>query len=109
MLGSLVTKCGLVKDDKIKVRIEGGCKGFNFQKRDELGELDHAYLQTRDTTLSLTSSNATLRNPMGDGSMTYVALTTDELDNGHYDFTVDFDGPIHNVTVMNKYGDVYAV
>jgi len=109
MLGRIVQECGLKKAARIKVRIEGGCKSFNFEERDRLGLLNDAFLQSRSETLSLQASNATLRDPMGDGSLTYVALTTDELEDGHYDFTVSFDGPIHNVTVLDKYGESYAV
>jgi hypothetical protein len=106
MLSRLVSQCGLAKDDQVKVRIEGGCKGFNFSKKKRE---DHLQEFQRREEIVMSGSNATLRDPMGDGSLTYVALTMEELDDGHYDMTVSFDGAVHNVTVMDKYGEVYAV
>jgi hypothetical protein len=109
MLGSLRNRCDLQKGDKVKVKIDGGCKGFKFEKREAEGTLDHAFLHRRaDATVSLTGSNATLRNPMGDGSLLYISLETDELADGHYDFSVAYAGTIQNVTVMNAYGEEYA-
>jgi hypothetical protein len=35
----------------------------------------------------------------------YIAVEIDELADGHYDFTIKFDGQIDNATIMNKYGD----
>lgn len=88
------------------VKIKGGCKSYSFPptKRDD----KHIPVLNPRTTIQLDSYNTTLRNPQGDGSLLYVAVEIDELVNGHYDFTVKFDGQIDNATIMNKYGDEYA-
>jgi hypothetical protein len=92
-------------NDKILVKIKGGCKSYNFpMRRDD----SHIPVLRSRTNIQLDSSNATLRNPQGDGSLLYVAVEIDELADGRYDFTVKFDGQISNVTIMNKYGEEYA-
>ena len=105
MLSNFLQRCGVKANDKILVKIKGGCKSYNFPtKRDD----SHIPILRSRANIELDSSNATLRNPQGDGSLLYVAVEIDELADGHYDFTVKFDGQIDNATIMNKYGEEYA-
>jgi hypothetical protein len=105
MLSKFLNKCDVKANDKILIKIKGGCKSYNFpKKRDD----SHIPVLRSRTNIRLDSSNATLRNPQGDGSLLYIAVEIDELADGHYDFTVNFDGQIDNATIMNKYGEEYA-
>ncbi|KAJ7334023.1 hypothetical protein DFH08DRAFT_879944 [Mycena albidolilacea] len=134
MMSNVVLRCDLKAKDKVLVRIVGGCSKYNFPRNFEeeystfgdlfkpvpispvptptLPVLKNTGMHTprRRATIQLDASNATLRNPNGDSSLTYVAVEIDELADGHYDFEVSFAGgaAIDNVTVLNKYGDQYA-
>jgi hypothetical protein len=77
------------------IHIEGGCPGFPLQK-------------SRRDTIHLSSTNATLRNPQGDGSLTYVFVDLGELEDGHYDLDISVDGTVDNLTVIDSYGEIYA-
>ncbi|KAJ6589942.1 hypothetical protein DFH09DRAFT_1074433 [Mycena vulgaris] len=135
MLSNFLEKCGVQAKDKVLVKIKGGCSKYNFPRNfkpaysifDDVfrplpvsptpthpavnnNEMNAAHILQRRATVQLDASNATLRNPNGDSSLTYVAVEIDELADGHYSFQVSFAGgtTIDNVTVMNKYGDEYA-
>ncbi|KAF7374021.1 hypothetical protein MSAN_00282600 [Mycena sanguinolenta] len=135
MLANFLNKCGVQPKDKVLVKINGGCSKYNFPRNfkpvysifDDVfsplpvsstpthpalnnKEMITAHILQRRATIQLDASNATLRNPNGDSSLTYVAVEIDELADGHYSFEVSFAGgtTIDNVTVMNKYGDEYA-
>ncbi|KAM3067037.1 hypothetical protein ACMFMG_011817 [Clarireedia jacksonii] len=95
LLGQLVRNCELQRGDKVLVQIEGGCPGFPLKR--SLREIVH-----------VTSTNATLHNPAGDGSFTYIALDLGELDSGHYDLDVSLDGHVDNITILDVNGDSYA-
>jgi hypothetical protein len=105
MLAKFISKCGIKANDKILVKIKGGCRSYNFPKKRD--GTNTPVLKAR-ANIELESSNSTLRNPYGDGSLQYVAVSVDELADGHYDFTVNFDGQIDNATILNKYGEIYA-
>jgi hypothetical protein len=58
--------------------------------------------------IDLTGANNTLRDPYGDGSLTYVGLGLGELPFGKYDIAISADGPIDSAVVVNNAGDEYA-
>jgi hypothetical protein len=49
-----------------------------------------------------------LRNPNGDGSLTYVAVDLGELGGGQYNLQVSLIGQVDNLTVLDSDGDDYA-
>ena len=102
-MSNLIRQCDLKKDDKVLVKIEGGCKGIT--KRDGLVEDEN--LLKRDT-LQLSNYNTTLRDPNGDGTLTYIWTDLGELANGHYDLKIDVQGQIDNLTIIDSEGEVYA-
>lgn len=112
MLGGITRNCKPSKSDKLLIRVEGGCPD-HFIKRDDDEAVDAhiSHLMPRQegtNKLTISSANATLRDPMGDGSLTYVAVDLGELQDGHYDLNVALDGPVTNVTVLEADGETYA-
>ncbi|KAF7288984.1 hypothetical protein MIND_01415100 [Mycena indigotica] len=128
MLSKFLRKCGVNAKDKVLVKIKGGCNKYNFPRElpvnapaPRADSFDPAITETpaaaspslerrKSTTVKLDASNATLRNPYGDSSLTYVAVEIDELADGDYTFEVSLSGgsSIDNVTILNKYGETYA-
>jgi hypothetical protein len=132
MLSNVIRRCGLKAKDKILVKIIGGCSKYEFTRNFEeeyfiaddlftpvpnflvpthpVWNNTGVHTPRRRATVQLDASNATLRNPNGDSTLTYVAVGIDELADGHYDFAVSFAGAatIDNVTILNKYGEEYA-
>jgi hypothetical protein len=116
ILSDLVKACNLKRGDKVLFRVEGGCPNVPVIKRDTgatIGMADQPaarVLQARQetTTISLSDNNATLRNPNGDDSLTYVAIDLGVLQDGHYDLEINLDGSVTNVTVLDADGDDYA-
>jgi hypothetical protein len=89
--------------DKMLVHVVGGCGQF-VPKRD----LYHMHTYQRRTAIQISGSNATLSDPNGDGSVTYITSSLGELQDGHYDIQTDFDGQVDNVTILDNDGVVYA-
>jgi hypothetical protein len=99
--------------------VEGGCPG-NIVKRDETQEAPpadltdtaavaaRALLPRAGTAIQLSGNNATLRDPRGDGSLTYVAIDLGTLQDGHYDLKVNLNGAVSNITVLDSDGETYA-
>ena len=96
------------------VRIEGGCSGARATPptpRSEdvvLNPKSESTIFKRDSSWQLFSSNATIRDPYGDGSLRYIAIHLGELDDGHYDIRLNIAGQIQNISVVNVDGDVLA-
>jgi hypothetical protein len=103
IISGIVRNCDIKAGDKMLVHIEGGCSQFVYKR----SQLPDRMLQRRQT-IQVSSSNATLRNPNGDGSLTYVAVDLGELANGHYDVQITLDGQVTNVTVLDSDGEEYA-
>jgi len=100
MLSRIQAVCGLKRGEQLKVRIKGGCKSYNVRR--QAG-------QSRDATqIDLTGANSTLRDPYGDGSLTYVGLSLGELPFGKYDIAFATDSQIDSAVVVNSAGDEYA-
>ncbi|KAL2867735.1 uncharacterized protein BJX67DRAFT_352169 [Aspergillus lucknowensis] len=111
ILQKITKYCKPNEGDKMLIRVEGGCGGARAKREDEPEYFPFPALMPRQedsTSLTISSSNATLRDPMGDGSLTYVAVDLGELDDGHYDLEVNLDGPVTNVTVLEADGETYA-
>ncbi|KAH7471359.1 hypothetical protein FOMA001_g13749 [Fusarium oxysporum f. sp. matthiolae] len=119
ILSALVRECKLKPGDKVLYRVEGGCPG-NIVKRDETQEAPpadltdtaavaaRALLPRAGTAIQLSGNNATLRDPRGDGSLTYVAIDLGTLQDGHYDLKVNLNGAVSNITVLDSDGETYA-
>ncbi|KAK9443847.1 uncharacterized protein VB005_02372 [Metarhizium brunneum] len=116
ILSKLVQYCPIKKGDKTLFRVEGGC-GSASVKRDFNPKLGHqpttpplGVLQRRqeDSTFHFFSANATLRDPYGDGSLTYVAINLGALDDGRYHLEITLDGQVDNLTVLDIDGTNYA-
>jgi hypothetical protein len=105
ILGRFVQVCDLKKGEKFLVRLEGGCSQFSFPPKERR---DGNAFWPRTTTILVSQTNNTLRNPNGDGSLTYVAVDLGQLQNGHYDIVATFNGTIAQASVLNQYGDSYA-
>ncbi|KAI9369635.1 hypothetical protein BJX61DRAFT_518755 [Aspergillus egyptiacus] len=110
ILRAITRVCKPSKGDKLLIRVEGGCPDYFIKRDDEVAELPPVLMprQEETNTLTISSANATLRDPLGDGSLTYVAVDLGELPDGHYDLDVALDGPVTNVTVLEADGDTYA-
>lgn len=103
-MSGIVRECNITKGDKVLVRVEGGCKGV--LKRRDLEHPEHFYIYERDPK-QLSGANSTLRDPNGDGSLTYIWTDLGELKDGHYGLQVKLQGEVDNLTVLDAYGDVY--
>lgn len=99
MLSRILAVCGLQKGQQLKVRIKGGCKNNNV-RRQQSG--------SSNTQLDLSGKNDTLRDPYGDGSVTYVAVGLGELSLGRYEVAFSTDTDIDSAVVLNSAGDEYA-
>jgi hypothetical protein len=110
MMSRLISACGILgkKNQKIKVRIVGGCKNIPIPPSNGLVPRSIAERQETSFVVDLSSSNSTLRDPDEDGSLKYVAANFDQLADGTYSVGVTFDGIIERVAIVNKYGDEYA-
>lgn len=111
MWAQVIKRCGLEENDKVLIKIDGGCSQYTNLPPPNVGKrsIDTSSFSRRTNgVVDLASSNDTLRDPYGDGSLLYVATQIDYLANGHYDFQVNFDGAIESVEILNLYGDVYA-
>jgi ATP phosphoribosyltransferase regulatory subunit HisZ len=107
MLSRLLSVCGSKAGDKVKVRIKGGCSHITGREKSfDLGKIETR--STDSSTISFDASNDTLRDPYGDGSLQYIALPLGNLQNGHYDLKVTFDGAIDSLAVITASGTEYA-
>jgi hypothetical protein len=117
LLKDLVNNCNLKKGQKVLFRVEGGCPSLS-SKRDDHNPNKHLMKSAKESrilhpredssTIHISSSNATLRNPNGDKSLTYVAVDLGALDDGHYNLEVNLNGNVDNVTVLDSDGNTYA-
>ncbi|KAL2803133.1 hypothetical protein BJX63DRAFT_437240 [Aspergillus granulosus] len=94
ILGAITRNCKPNKGDKLLIRVEGGCPDYFIKRDDEAADILH--------------TNATLRDPMGDGLLTYVAVDLGELQDGHYNLDVALDGRVTNLTVLEGDGETYV-
>jgi hypothetical protein len=107
MMSRLISACNLSgkSNQKIKVRIVGGCKNVGAP---ESYQFPPRLRSRAETTVDLSDSNSTLRDPDGDGNLKYVAADFDNLADGDYNVKITFDGVIERAAIINKYGDEYS-
>ena len=103
MLSRILDVCGLKSGEQVRIRIKGGCK--NLVRRQEPSSAEES---SAPTTMDLSEANSTLRDPYGDGSLTYIALPLGELADGRYDVNVKFAGNVEKIAVVNDAGDEYS-
>jgi hypothetical protein len=109
ILADLVQYCNLRRGDKVLYRVEGGCPSTIVKREeDHVEESPALYPRADSTTITLSGANATLRDPNGDGSLTYVAIDLGTLQDGNYNIGVNLDGTVDNVTVLDSDGNKYA-
>lgn len=99
MLGGVVTNCKMSPGDKLLIKIEGGCGQFAPPGKT---------LLNKRQTISISDSNTTLRDPLADGSLTYVAVNLGDLGPGVYNLQVSLGGQVDNLTVLDSDGESYA-
>lgn len=97
------------------LKVEGGCAGRTLNTSPPPAarylEVPDTFASTRQvdstSTFDLKGANGTLRNPHGDGSLQYVAISFDDLVDGIYDIQVSFDNgqKISNISVVDEDGD----
>lgn len=109
LMSRIVHHCGMKKNNRVLVRLEGGCSRFAKRAEPDGAESGGTGTLQRRETIQISTANATLRDPYGDGSLTYVAVDLGELEDGHYDLRLDVGGRVDNVTVLDSGGDAYAV
>ena len=105
LLGSVVTNCDMQAGDKLLIKIEGGCSQF-APPLSKIKRTDAGLRKRQD--ISISNSNTTLRNPHGDGSLTYVAVDLGDLGPGTYNLQVSLSGQVDNLTVLDSDGETYA-
>ncbi|EED16024.1 hypothetical protein TSTA_011330 [Talaromyces stipitatus ATCC 10500] len=90
--------CNLKKGDEVLIRLVGRRSQYNFPARRE----------TRDD-ITISDANATLIDPIGDKSLTYIGIPLGELDGGHYEIEAKLSDSVVQAEVLKQYGDSYAV
>ena len=110
MISRLIASCGLQRGDKFAIRIEGGCK-------DVPAPVDWILEPPTKRTIELTEretvtepsnigdADSTLNDPLGDGSLTFVALGLDELKQGRYEMSVSFNGSVEELSIVDYTGE----
>jgi hypothetical protein len=122
----LVRNCDLRKGQKVLYRVAGGCPSSQVKREEDDNvkqspvtpvkrkEDDHVeeslalHQRADSSTITLSGTNTTLRNPNGDGSLTYIAVDLGALQDGHYNLGVSLGGSVDNVTVLDSDGNTYA-
>lgn len=91
-------------------RVAGGCPSIQVKREEDDNVKQSPPLRPRadSSTITLSGTNATLRNPNGDGSLTYIAVDLGALQDGHYNLGVSLGGSVDNVTVLDSDGNTYA-
>lgn len=90
-------------------QVEGGCPSTIVKRQEDPVNISPAlYSRADSTTITLSGANATLRNPNGDGSLTYVTIDLGTLEDGKYDIRVNIDKAVDNITVLDSDGNKYA-
>ncbi|KIN03422.1 hypothetical protein OIDMADRAFT_51385 [Oidiodendron maius Zn] len=110
LLSNLVNICKLQKGQKVLYRVAGGCPSIQVKREEDDNVKQSPPLRPRadSSTITLSGTNATLRNPNGDGSLTYIAVDLGALQDGHYNLGVSLGGSVDNVTVLDSDGNTYA-
>lgn len=113
----MITRCGIKRGDKFLIRIEGGCNSISEPRTYAADEslVDGAKIadtKKRDVAtvpVAISGSDATLWDPAGDRSFTFVAVDLDYLQMGDYDLEVSFKGTAERIAVIDNGGAEYAL
>jgi hypothetical protein len=105
----LVQYCNVQKGEKVLYRVDGGCPSTIIKREEnQVHESPALYSRADSTIITISGANATLRDPNGDGSLTYVTIDLGTLQDGKYDMSVNLDKTVDNVTVLDSDGNDYA-
>ncbi|KAH8805790.1 hypothetical protein F5884DRAFT_458996 [Xylogone sp. PMI_703] len=110
LLSNLIRICGLKKGQKVLYRVAGGCPSSQVKREEDnnVKQSPALHLRADSSTITLSGTNTTLRNPNGDGSLSYIAVDLGALQDGHYNLGVSLGGTVDNVTVLDSDGNTYA-
>jgi hypothetical protein len=84
---------------------------LNIRKRRAHLSTRHLYLNIQYRifcTRGANEADSMLKDPLGDGSFTFVALRLDELKQGQYEIYVRFNGTASRLSVVDNSGEEYA-